>query len=571
MAEATEDKGLLQNPLDVKAYVITPPSDDDLSKEEEVPDTPKHQGEIEGILGEKEIGKIGSVAFLVNQIFGPGGMVLPVAFLNCGWVPVTCFNFVVFTISIVGALMLVEAISKIQGNRYFGQRIEFSTLVLSLLPRPIANVSRFCYHFTMIGLNMIAIVLCAQAMDNALVWVFGHTYALQVYPEFKFLGLTEKGPDAMNGLYSGTLYRLGITLGYTIVAFFTMPLGLLTIAGSRNIQIVAFIFTILTIIVFFIHFCFVRNRHGEEVRSHRLAPFESEGNMSLAVTATAASYMYSMYIPTWINEKRPEVSIRRSLWGVTGTASVFYVMVGCACAIAYPYLKKRNVMQYLYENDQTSEFYKVVIIIYTITAVLPGIPINAISVRYNLYVSRVAGRRTSFFFGSCAPFLVAWLFSNRELAVGVLMWGLVLCGGFINLVLPPYLYYKAMDASLKGEIIPLVKDDMLLRSATMGDLFECGLEPCLRGRSGIELETDEDEEQEQLFSEGTINEDAYIFQSETFAWCREHFGKVTLAMTVVCIAMLFYAIYWRLKYEANVDVVDIVNPDHHHHDPEKSI
>ena len=38
-------------------------------------------------------------------------------------------------------------------------------------------------------------------------------------------------------------------------------------------------------------------------------------------------------------------------------------------------------MQYLYENDQTSEFYKVVIIIYTITAVLPGIPINAISVR----------------------------------------------------------------------------------------------------------------------------------------------------------------------------------------------
>ena len=128
---------------------------------------------------------------------------------------------------------------------------------------------------------------------------------------------------------------------------------------------------------------------------------------------------------------------------------------------------------------------------------------------------------------------------------------------------------------------------------------QCGLEPCLRGRSGIELETDEDEEQEQLFSEGTINEDAYIFQvfalamllpalqsdsgmfqltmtrvclqSETFAWCREHFGKVTLAMTVVCIAMLFYAIYWRLKYEANVDVVDIVNPDHHHHDPEKSI
>ena len=32
-----------------------------------------------------------------------------------------------------------------------------------------------------------------------------------------------------------------------------------------------------------------------------------------------------------------------------------------------------------------------------------------------------------------------------------------------------------MDASLKGEIIPLVKDDMLLRSATMGDLFEVTL------------------------------------------------------------------------------------------------
>lgn len=118
--------------------------------------------------------------------------------------------------------------------------------------------------------------------------------------------------------------------------------------------------------------------------------------------------------------------IRKSLWTVTQTAIVLYLVVGVAAAVAYPYIKHRNVMQYLYENPHTNEFLRVTILVvptprtappvahfalpaqFIFTAVLPGIPINAISVRYNLYVTRLCSANWSFFWGSVFPFLFAW-------------------------------------------------------------------------------------------------------------------------------------------------------------------
>jgi hypothetical protein len=81
-----------------------------------------------------------------------------------------------------------------------------------------------------------------------------------------------------------------------------------------------------------------------------------------------------------------------------------------------------------------------------LTALLPRVAINSINIRYNLYAAELAGAEWAYFWGSVAPFTVAWLFSSRELAVRVVLWALMVVGGWVNFVLPPYLYYLSRKA-----------------------------------------------------------------------------------------------------------------------------
>lgn len=522
------------------------------------------------VLGEKSIGRIGSFAFLVNQVYGPGMLVLPVAILQGGFVCVSVFNVVVYLLSVVGALMVVEAIAKIEGNGNFEHRVEFSTMVLTYVQQPWANLLRVCFHLTMVLLNICSIVMTAQAMDNMIVWVFGNTYAIQVYPEAKIETFFASGQDAIDGLYSGKLYRIGITLGYVIISVVTMPLGFLTLSGSIWLQIASFFFLMGTMIVFLYNFASAWAANGDEVRSHHVEAFD-DGNYALSVTATVVSYMYSMYMPTWINEKLPHVPIRSSMWTITTVIMVIYIVFGVCAAVSYPYLKERNVMQYLYESKNTSDFMRCIILIFTFTTVLPGIPINAISVRYNLYVSGLCGEYTSYFWGACSPFLVAWIFSNRELSVGVVLWTVLLCGGLVNLVLPPYLYYMARSAEQAGRPIKLVKDR---HDSPWAECYECGgarseahkqesifdeeADPLVAkdGAIAVVKRRDEEEMAKEEQEPATAAGEVYIFEGEHFKVFREHHGKVASTMVACFVLLVSFGVYWRLRFEGNVDLAD---------------
>jgi hypothetical protein len=273
------------------------------------------------------------------------------------------------------------------------------------------------------------------------------------------------------------------------------------------------------------------------VRNNSVDAFE-DGNYSLAVTSTMMSYMFSMYMPSWINEKTTEVPIRKSLWTVTQTAMVLYLVVGIAAAVAYPYLKHRNVIQYLYENPHTTDFLRVTIIVFIFTAVLPGIPINAISVRYNLYVTRLCSARMSFFWGSVFPFLFAWIFSNRESLVGVIFYFLVFCGGWVNFVLPPVLYYKARQADEKGQRVELVDDGQFVDGQhQVGAFYHTAHSPVIKGLVG------EDEDEEDLVDPLTPLQ------------VHDRYELCVGLMVAFVVLLLILGTYWRLTYELGLPSV----------------
>lgn len=398
-------------------------------------------------LGSKTIGGFASVAFIANQVYGPGMMVIPIAILKCGWLPVVSFNLLFFAVSTVCALMLCEAISMIEGNQQFELRIEFATLVSAYFSHPWDYLSRLCFHISIQAMNIGSIVICSQAADNAIIWIFGCSPGLALNgdsveggPGWKcFKASQNSGHVPINSVYSGLADEIAITAGYVLVTVIALPLGFLNLADSMSLQIVSFVFTTVILAVFFVQFCVDIARDDPESQDGRIHSLGD--NFELVVTALSVSYMYVMYLPAWINEKTHQVPIKATLWMVAGAAMVCYIVIGLMCAAANPDMKNDNVLQHLYEYS--SPFIGVMVLIFAFTAVLPGIPINAIAVRYNLYVSGMCTSKQSYFWGAVAPFTVSWLFTSREMCVGVLMWILVIAGGVVTYIVPPMLYYMA--------------------------------------------------------------------------------------------------------------------------------
>jgi len=521
----------------------------------------------DGVLGDRNaIGMWGSIAYLANRVYSAGAFsrafVFPVALLNGGWVLVSITNVVACLVSIVGALMLIEAMATVDGNANFGRRTEYTTLIKwYVYPKSavLGFICRLCFHATVQFFNLGSIVLVAQGLDNVLVWSSGQTYALQVMPEFKFITLADwrhPGDDLLNSLYSGYLDRIGITLGYVLSCVFTIPLGTLSISDSIWIQVVSFVLAAFTVLVMFGHFCKDIVNDNNEVRSHDLRAFEN-GDASLAVVATTVSYMYAMYLPSWINEKQQNVPVKSSIWGVGLVAMVVYISVGAACAIAHPFVKDANVLQHIFDNKHTSDFMRVTILIFIFAAVLPGIPINSITVKYNLYVSQACGKNWAFFWGSIAPYLIAWVFSCREIGVGYLVYTIFFTGGIVNFIVPPLIYYEACRHTdvhdPKPEVVPSEQNQKAPDPDFVGAYDE---------ESNPEKDATVPWSQQDTTFAGAFHEESLKLEKDsTLPWSprgvaerqqfalqgslRDHYGKVTFAMIIFYLSLVLFLIIYK--------------------------
>jgi hypothetical protein len=80
-------------------------------------------------LGGKDIGPFLSIIFIVNQIYGPGLLAIPIVMQQAGWLPTLGALGFFLCVSCFSSTLLCEAISCIPGNERFQRRVEFTTAV----------------------------------------------------------------------------------------------------------------------------------------------------------------------------------------------------------------------------------------------------------------------------------------------------------------------------------------------------------------------------------------------------------------------------------------------------------
>lgn len=150
-------------------------------------------------------------------------------------------------------------------------------------------------------------------------------------------------------------------------------------------------------------------------------------------------------VPSWVNEKKENVSIERSFMLAFPVAVCMFVILGLMGGLAFAPNQ--------FENGQTilsavfglnTKIAKVTFFLFPACVNLTSIPVFSIMQRYNLVESGLCGKRMAMFLAGVLPWLIAiplYTGSGYELLI---TWSGILITSTVNYIVPPILYLLAI-------------------------------------------------------------------------------------------------------------------------------
>eukprot|EP00041_Stephanoeca_diplocostata_P019579 m.424869 g.424869 ORF g.424869 m.424869 type:complete len:207 (+) comp21340_c0_seq8:1193-1813(+) len=108
--------------------------------------------------------------------------------------------------------------------------------------------------------------------------------------------------------------------------------------------------------------------------------------------------------------------------------------------------------------------------LWDITTLIPGIPVLAVMIRYNLLSGGVCGRFWSFFWGVIFPWIATAFCYEKDVLTTLCNWVAIIFQGYINFVVPAILYRSALKrypiADDVGDTDSIQADEQQLLEAT---------------------------------------------------------------------------------------------------------
>jgi len=395
-----------------------------------------------GGYGSKTIGTKSSICLIVNNIMGPAMVALPFLSQRAGWLPLIFVNTACCLCSGLSSAMLCEALQRIPGNFFFTgknpetrQRYEFCDAVKYYWGKNWCFAIRILFNISLQAQNIPAMVVSCQVLDDFFQQIFHHVYGIRydVFPPQ--VGICHHSHEFV------------ITLGLISCMLICIPFGCLNLDQNKQFQNVSFVCLVLLTVEFLVQFIVIGPHQGRPLEPSR-TPLATD-NQAKTLGVILFSWCFPSTLPSWVNEKGPGVKVTFVVW--------ISVVFGWACKVAvallgawsYELLTLKNheeaqnillVMNHVSKQTIT----RVSAYLFNFTTLIPGIPVIAVIVRYNLLSSGGFGKVSASFLGVVLPWIVTVLLYRTALFVDILNWAAMLCMGPVNFIIPPLIFLSAV-------------------------------------------------------------------------------------------------------------------------------
>ena len=392
--------------------------------------------------GGKTIGMFASVALLINNITGPGVPSLPNMFAEAGWLVPTIVFLLIWAMSSLSTTMYCEAMRQVPGNEHFSGRIEYTSIVKHYFGQTAYVFSQIGLNGALQSLNIISVIQSAQVMDSLVIYLSpaNSTYGIDLTPIANYdpQGNVVNGSTSVfSSLQAGADFNpwgchAVLSVGFVVALLVTVPMGIFNLDDNMIIQSVAFVITLVCWAVWFVA-CFFSDSFSEANSSWTIPAVKSgeDYTSQAGVLGTILfNFGFVTTVPSWVNEKRPSVSVNKAVWLSSFLCIVIFFVIGIPGCMAFQdYLAgpatgmckqgvncKQDIMGVLtdptlspaslYDNVVVRNILVWSVYLFPIVAVMSSIPVFSIVIKYNC-IENGFSRGFSVFWGVVFPWIVA--------------------------------------------------------------------------------------------------------------------------------------------------------------------
>jgi len=402
----------------------------------------------------KTIGKLGSYAIAVNALAGPGILQLPYTYQQAGIIPTTVALLLVGLISALCCMHTANVVSKVPGNSNFDKVIEFSDPYRIFWSRRAYYGTQIIFYLCTLCVNVAAIVDTAQIVDS----FFGHSAMgtwgfsfdngeLQQWKHHKPCTRIEVKLGECSPFENDETGNIVLTLGYVITTVVFLPICLMDLKENTAWQIFGLIVLLSISLQFAI--CFTL----DGLSTDNVTIWGESWSSMLGVILF--NFGLVMAVPSWLAEKKDNVSVSRVVYGSTTISLVLYVSVGLLGALSIP-----NISPNALESMTSGAFgmpLRIGASIFAFVIIGLDIPLFSVLTRYNLVNSGLCSTRVANVFVVYLPWGLSWLFYQGTAISELLSWGGILFTGALAFLLPLYLAVRVLrigeEDALEGSLV----------------------------------------------------------------------------------------------------------------------
>jgi hypothetical protein len=306
-----------------------------------------------------------------------------------------------------------------------------------------------------------AIIVSAQTMDSTLLAIFKKTCGMTVYsPTWSSIGppptsgiLDQNNVSTPSPVFQCILNDYNdvttdspfgndyvISLGFLIVLVLCVPLGYFNLEDNIWVQQFGFFFLVLCLAAWSVQF-FISGLQSDRLGALVPPPGVTPAFGSV-LSVIIFQFNFALYVPSWLIEKRPDVSVAKSVGWAVVISSAMFLLLGILGALAFDYPDGQDFLAVL--SSKTSKNILPTSLIgaylFPAAALLTGIPVASIVIRYNLVESKICGPVAANLNGVVLPWLLALCFFAGSFLNTLIQWTSALVFVALNLIMPVYMY-----------------------------------------------------------------------------------------------------------------------------------
>ena len=380
--------------------------------------------------GKRSIGTIGGICLLVNNCLGPGLVQMNTQMQLSGWLPVVIGIAAVGLAAFACSWMLLYSQARVKSQL---ERVEFTGICEFFFERKLFLFSVLFYILTMIVQCISGIQQTSQLFDLLMVRLFGKSCALEIYPNF----FTTPCSSEDHGFSVFSPGSGVVSAGYAISALIAVPFGFFPLEDSIVFQIISCAVMGICVIML-----------GVDLGSIGFEPSRLPAvgsSMRGLVGLLMFNFSLAFSLPSWNNERKLDVRIKRSIGASIGIGSLTMIVIGVLAGLAFaPQLDStKNLIDFSNESNRAVTI--AAVYVFSLANNVTTIPIFSIMVRYTLIEHKIL--RKPWIANVIAiglPWLLVIPFSTGSGFDTVIEFGGSIFIGVTCFVAPPILFLCAM-------------------------------------------------------------------------------------------------------------------------------